>query len=1177
MPAFTPMGIQAVARGVPGFLGGLGQMQGAMDRTGGATDRFTAQVSRLNVGLSAGIGAALGTATVHVLGRIGSALQNAGAAALETIANFERLNLSLQTLVAQEFIASGAAGDMAHGLELAAPVARNLVRWIEKLAILSPFTSEGIRATFLQVKGYGFAADEAQRLTQALVDFVSGAGRTVVDAESIALALGQIRVRGRLAGEEIRQLVQKGVPAIEILARRFGKTTAVVQQMVEDGLVPANVAIQTIVEWFEQNFVGAAARQATSLTGLLASIKELGQISLRNLFGPMDEETGKVEGLAGVLQRLLAPAVEFLIADATQARIKAFGRLLGEQVAGGLERLGQIVGRINPQLVLGTVAFTGVVAAAGPLVLILKGIGLALGLLASPITLLILALGLLAAAWASDFGGMRDTLSTWAGFAVGILEMVAREAVRWGTGIVEAIATGITQAIDVVVQALNTLAGIIAYWLAPGSPPRLLPDLDKWGRESAAEWLKGWTTVDFRAFRDLAGAAAGLLRGLGARGKIDEEAVIPAILGTREAIAEALQELKRTGTISEATFARIREAAGAGGEEVEELVRRYARLAQVSEELAAINKELAGEERAQQQEEETRRAAELQSILADPRATAAQKTWAAAELRRLELLQKQRELEAEQTEAQEAFDVFKDRLTVEEETLNLIGQQNALLERLAKTVEGIGKALEKATNPLELQLKAIRLQQDELRDLKRMAQLRAILESDTATQAEKTAAALELQEINLRRALRAQEAAELGIDLTPLQDIEFTLEEIMGKAKTAKEALGGLGGSEGLGGLPPALEEAQGKLNETFAQIEADLLRLQETITTTKAKFTEGIDAAREKWGALKTTIGEIPTLIEERVLGPAERLRTMIGERWGEALDAFHGSWLGQGLTTLQQGETWLFRVISKTGELIGKLEFGLAKTAFEALKYGWENISLPVLRALRDFYNEHLLPLTSEFIGLLTDIRDIGAMAVQGAWRNLLQPALLALWGVIDISVNPVLKALTGWLDEHVNPAMGGVSQAANDLADMVKNTLKNAIQGAIDGFLKKFEEVLDSIAWAVDWLTARIEDLREMIKSLSVPDFLLGNSPSPFETSLRGIAAAMADVNRQLAASPLVGGPMAAPAALAPARIGGGRGGVVNVTLHVDRVGSDVDVDAMAYRVAQVIDQRMRGQWS
>lgn len=1173
--AFTPLGIQAVARGLPGFLSGLGSMQGAMAQTGAQTQTFASQTSRLNTALASGIGAALGTATINMIGRIGDALRGAGAAALESVANFERLNLSLQTLVAQEIRNSGAAQTMAQALEMAAPMARGLVRWIEKLAILSPFTSEGIRATFLQVKGYGFAADEAQRLTQALVDFVSGAGRSIQDAELIALALGQIRTRGRLAGEEIRQLVQRGIPVVALLAEHFGKTTAEIQQMVEDGLVPADVAIRVIVEALERDFAGAAKRQATSLTGLLASIKELGEISLRNLFGPLDEETGKVEGLAGVLQKSLTPIVEFLTADETQGRIASLGRLIGEQVAGGLERLHAMLGRVNPQVFLAAGAFTAVVAAAGPLVLILKGIGIALGALGGPVTLVILAVGALAAAWAGDFGGMRDTLTTWAGFAVGILEIVARQAVQWGTGIVSALAEGITQAVNLVIQALNTLAEIITYWLAPGSPPRLLPDLDEWGKKSAEAWLAGWTTADFSVFRDLARPAEALLRGLGARGKIDEDAVIPTILGTRQAIAEALQELRQTGAVSEATFARIREAAGAGGEEVEELVRRYVRLAQVSEELAAVNKALAGEEVAQQQEEEARRAAELQSILADPRASKAQKARAAAELRRLELLQKQRELEAEQAEAQEAFDVFKDRLAVEEETLSLLGQQKALMERIANAAKAATKSIAKAVNPLEQQLKAIRLQQEELRDLKRAAQLRAILESETATQAEKTAAALELQEINLRRALRAQEAAELGIDLTPLQDIEFTLEEIQGKAGKAKTALGGIGGPGGLGGLPPAAAEAQGKLAETFAKIEADLQRLQEQITTTKARFTEGMDTAREKWTALKTAVGEIPTLIDEKVLGPAERLRAMIGEKWGEALDSFHSSWLGQGLTTLQQGETWLVRVISKAGELAGKIEFGLAQTAFGALKFGWENVSLPVLWEMRDFYVQHLLPLNNAFIGLLIAIRDKGAEAVRGAWENLLQPALLALYGVISISVNPVLEALDTWLKDHVSPSMGEVTGAAEDLAKMIRDTLKKAVEGAIDGFLKRLDEVLDGIGGVVDWVTERLEDLKQAIENLTLPPWLTPGSPTPFEVGLRGIAAALADANRQLGQSPLMA-PVAAPGALAPAGIGGSRAGVVNVTLHVDRVGSDVDVDVMAYRVAEVINQRMRRQW-
>ena len=60
-------------------------------------------------------------------------------------------------------------------------------------------------------------------------------------------------------------------------------------------------------------------------------------------------------------------------------------------------------------------AFAGVLAAAGPVMLAISGIGTALAFLLSPIGLVVAGVALLAAAWAANFGGIQEqTAATWA-------------------------------------------------------------------------------------------------------------------------------------------------------------------------------------------------------------------------------------------------------------------------------------------------------------------------------------------------------------------------------------------------------------------------------------------------------------------------------------------------------------------------------------------------------------------------------------------------------------------------------------------------------------------------------------------------------------------------------------------------------------------------------------------
>jgi tape measure domain-containing protein len=135
----------------------------------------------------------------------------------------------------------------------------------------------------------------------------------------IALALGQIEAKGKLSGQEILQLVNAGLPVIQILAEAFGKTTAEVTAMVSDGLVPANQAIEAITEYIENNFAGAAERQATTWAGLMGTFEDLKNMGLREFFG----------GLFDVIQPLAVEFSTWLQGEGME-KLREWGTTLGE-------------------------------------------------------------------------------------------------------------------------------------------------------------------------------------------------------------------------------------------------------------------------------------------------------------------------------------------------------------------------------------------------------------------------------------------------------------------------------------------------------------------------------------------------------------------------------------------------------------------------------------------------------------------------------------------------------------------------------------------------------------------------------------------------------------------------------------------------------------------------------
>lgn len=203
---------------------------------------------------------------------------------------------------------------------------------------------------------------------------------------------------------------------------------------------------------------------------------------------------------------------------------------------------------LNPELVKMGVAFGLAVAAIGPL-LILFGIFVAsvgafitaigtivgaIGFLLSPIGALI---GLLAAAAAALVGVWLISVKKTAEKSEKHFTSMADAAWTWGYNIVTTLAQGMADAMIAVVNVLIDIGNTITYWLQGQSPPRLLPDIDKWGTTAMDEYLGGFTLADFSVFDDIAGLIEKEMRSMG---DSDDPTVPQAIEHMREMVAKAM-------------------------------------------------------------------------------------------------------------------------------------------------------------------------------------------------------------------------------------------------------------------------------------------------------------------------------------------------------------------------------------------------------------------------------------------------------------------------------------------------------------------------------------------------------------------------------------------------------------------------------------------------------------
>ncbi len=266
-----------------------------------------------------------------------------------------------------------------------------------------------------------------------------------------------------------------------------------------------------------------------------------------------------------------------------------------------------------------------------------------------------------------------------------ILNQIVSDVAPYAENIMASFAGGLARAINRwVVPALSLMRQIFAFWLRPGSPPRLLPDLTKWGEGAAQAYLEGWTHADLGVFDELAGQIESVVRSFAGAGRIGETDLVSRVFGSRDAIRRAADEFRQTGTVSARALDDIARAAGPAGDSIRGLVATYFQLQTASRAvaeaqadllevtrrydtaLAPLNDKLRAVQNQQADIRDQQRAAELNREIADVNTRESDRRLAQLELEEIELRRQQRLLETERDTAVDAAQAKADAAEAEE-------------------------------------------------------------------------------------------------------------------------------------------------------------------------------------------------------------------------------------------------------------------------------------------------------------------------------------------------------------------------------------------------------------------------------------------------------------------------------------------------------------------------------
>lgn len=199
--------------------------------------------------------------------------------------------------------------------------ADELIRALVKKAANTPFQQSELIDYTKRLLAMGIESRKVIQTMDALGNIAAGVGKEKLP--QLVLAFGQVSTKTKLAGGEIKQFSEAGVPLVDALAKQFNVTGREILAMSEAGTIGFKDVERAIFSMSEEGgkFAGLMAKQAQTTEGLMSTLKDNVNIVL-TAFG---------EGLNESLNEILKSSIAFTNGLDTE-KVKAFGRSIGEFV-----------------------------------------------------------------------------------------------------------------------------------------------------------------------------------------------------------------------------------------------------------------------------------------------------------------------------------------------------------------------------------------------------------------------------------------------------------------------------------------------------------------------------------------------------------------------------------------------------------------------------------------------------------------------------------------------------------------------------------------------------------------------------------------------------------------------------------------------------------------------------
>lgn len=215
-------------------------------------------------------------------------LAGAGAMALKTAADYEKLRMSMNAL-------NGSAEEGGKQFER-----------LKKFSAQTPFQLQELAKAQNMLQGFGMAADDAFESMSMIGDIAAISGGNI---NEIGMAFGQAAAEGRLMSRDIKQLINQQVPATKLLAETMGVAKSEIFDLASQGKISFEILQQALQEATSEGgmFANGMKMQANTLAGKWSTFTDnfslmMGQIGQDmaeafNIKGIMDAVTTGIQAL----------------------------------------------------------------------------------------------------------------------------------------------------------------------------------------------------------------------------------------------------------------------------------------------------------------------------------------------------------------------------------------------------------------------------------------------------------------------------------------------------------------------------------------------------------------------------------------------------------------------------------------------------------------------------------------------------------------------------------------------------------------------------------------------------------------------------------------------------------------------------------------------------------------